>query len=139
MGFEQKGVVCHIGPIEEIGEKGFRKSIIVIDTGGEYPQQIPFEMTGEKADLSNDVAVGEYITMHFNLRGNEYNGRYYVNLRGWKIDKATVGGAPTPPPPADPLAEEPKAPAPKKAPAKAAKKKEAPAPAPVEEDDDLPF
>ena len=25
------------------------------------------------------------MTVAFNLRGNEYNGKYYVNLQGWKI------------------------------------------------------
>ena len=90
MSFEIKGVVHHIGPIEEIGEKGFRKSIIVIDTGGEYPQLIPVEFTGDKADATQDCSVGEILSVSFNLRGNEYNGRFYVNLKGWKIDKAST-------------------------------------------------
>ena len=26
--------------------------------------------------------------MSFNVRGNEYNGKYYVNLQAWKLNKS---------------------------------------------------
>ncbi len=32
------------------------------------------------------------VTVHFDIRGREHNGRYYNNLQGWKVD--AVGGAP---------------------------------------------
>ena len=28
----------------------------------------------------------------FDLRGNEYNEKYYVNLRAWKLEKGQAGG-----------------------------------------------
>ncbi len=38
----------------------------------------------------------------FNVRGNEYKGRYFVNLQAWKISGATAKAAPTPAPKAEP-------------------------------------
>ena len=43
------------------------------------------------ADTDGDgLTDGQEVTVSINLRGNEYNGNYYVNLVGWKIDKGTV-------------------------------------------------
>jgi hypothetical protein len=35
------------------------------------------------------------VKVSFDIRGNEYNGKYYVNLNAWKLEKA--GGAAAPP------------------------------------------
>ena len=40
------------------------------------------------------MSIGQEVTVHFNLRGNEYNGKYYVNLQAWRLDKGE-GFAPT--------------------------------------------
>ena len=29
--------------------------------------------------------VGDRIEVKFNIRGNEYNGKYYVNLQSWYV------------------------------------------------------
>jgi hypothetical protein len=33
------------------------------------------------------------VMVSFNLRGNEYNGKYYVNLQAWKIEVASLVAA----------------------------------------------
>ena len=35
--------------------------------------------------------VGDRVTVAFNLRGNEHNGRHYLSLAAWKIER--VGAA----------------------------------------------
>jgi|TARA_B110000908_G_scaffold29824_1_gene35259 hypothetical protein len=70
---------------------GFEKREIVVTTAEQYPQDIKFEVYKEKCDMLSNFAVNEDITVHFNLRGNEYNGKYFVNLNAWKIDKGAAG------------------------------------------------
>lgn len=73
-------------PLETFAS-GFTKRVMVINTGGKYPQLIPIEFTKEKADLLTGLRKGEEVTAHVNIRGNEHNGKYYANIQGWKLDK----------------------------------------------------
>lgn len=71
-------------------DSGFEKREFVITTFDEYPQDVKFEVYKEKCNLLNDLKEGQSVTVHMNVKGNEYNGRYYVNLNAWKIDKGEV-------------------------------------------------
>jgi hypothetical protein len=69
---------------------GFSKRVLVINTGGKYPQTIPVEFAKDKAELLSGLRKGQEITAHVNLRGNEHNGKYYASIQGWKLDKGEV-------------------------------------------------
>jgi hypothetical protein len=77
------------GKIKEIFQtvenKSFKKKEFVITTNEQYPQNIKFELIKDKCSLIDNYFIGDEITVHFNIRGNEYNGKYFVNLQGWKI------------------------------------------------------
>ena len=96
------------GTIKLIGEKqvfdsGFQKVEFVITTNDEkYPQDISFEILQDKVDdFIKYNKVGASVDVDFNVRGNEYNGKYYVSLSAWKVFKsganapATDIGVPT--------------------------------------------
>ena len=53
------------------------------------PQQFP---TNE-VQLAGDLAPGQRVKVTFDLRGNEYKERYYVNLSAWRVepDEAAPG------------------------------------------------
>ena len=79
-------------PVHEVMEtqtfdSGFQKRILVLKTTGDYPQTLPFEFVKDKVSLLDDLTVGQVVTVDYDIRGNEYNGRYYVNLSAWRIDK----------------------------------------------------
>lgn len=85
MSFKQTGTIIKIGDIETVGANNMEKREIVIETGGEYLQQIPFELLKQNVTLPDQYSEGELITIHFNIRGREWNGKYYANLVCWKI------------------------------------------------------
>lgn len=82
---EITGTVEAVMPTQDF-PSGFKKRILVINTGGQYPQKIPVEFTKDKCDALNSLTIGQTVTAHVNLRGNEYNGKYYANIQGWKFD-----------------------------------------------------
>jgi hypothetical protein len=82
---------------------GFQKREFVITTAEQYPQDVKFEVVKEKCDLLDRYNVGQSLTVHFNIRGNEYGGKYYVNLQAWKLEGATAAPAAAP----EPVAETP--------------------------------
>lgn len=67
---------------------GFSKREFVLTNEDKYPQDVKFECTKEKIELLDKVRVGDRVKVSFNIRGNEYKGRYYVNLQAWRIENA---------------------------------------------------
>jgi hypothetical protein len=81
-----EGIVETVLPLEEFAS-GFTKRVLVINTGGDYPQTVPVEFVKDKTEVLTGLTKGQAVTAHINIRGNEYNGKYYCNLGGWKLDK----------------------------------------------------
>lgn len=67
-------------------ESGFQKRTIVLKTQGDYPQTIPFDFVKDKVSMLDNIEEGQMATIEYDIRGNEYNGKFYVSLQGWKID-----------------------------------------------------
>lgn len=83
--YEATGTVKAIGEETTHGAKGFRKREIVVTIGEKYPQDVPFEFVQDKCGILDGFSVGQSVTVSFNLRGREWNGRYYAGLQGWRI------------------------------------------------------
>ena len=124
MSYEATGTIKVIMDVQTF-DSGFSKREFVVTTKEQYPQDLKFELVKDKISLIDKYKTGDDVKVSFNLRGNEYNGRYFVNLGAWKIDS---NAAVTAPPPMDPIQGSAATPAP--APTSAP---------PLPEDDDLPF
>lgn len=113
---------------EQSFSSGFTKREFVLTTEEQYPQEIKFELIKDKTSLIDKFNENDTIKVSFNLRGNEYNGKYYVNLQAWRVE-ADAAGAPIPAP-LDPMAEMP-----------TASSSSGPAPTSIDDigEDDLPF
>lgn len=72
----------------EIENKGdFKIREFIIDTGGKYPQKIPFTLFNDRCEAIKGIKRGEEVRVYFDIRGKEYNERHYVSLIGWKVEK----------------------------------------------------
>ncbi|MEO0447905.1 MAG: DUF3127 domain-containing protein, partial [Verrucomicrobiota bacterium] len=93
-GFELEGKLEVIGEIQEFSS-GFTKREFVVETmDGQYPQMVKFECVKDRTSLTEAFQKGDTVNVHFNIRGNEYKGKYYVNLVAWKLEGGSGGGAP---------------------------------------------
>ena len=61
---------------------------------GKYPQDINFEFVQDSVAKLDAVNEGDQVTVTFDIRGREYNGRYFNNLVGWKINVDAAGVSP---------------------------------------------
>jgi single-stranded DNA-binding protein len=67
-------------------DSGFAKrEMVVIVEDGKYPQEINIEFVQDKIALLENLQEGQEVTVTFDIRGREYNGRYFNNLQGWKV------------------------------------------------------
>ncbi len=76
---------------------GFTKREFVLTIGdSQYPQDVKFELIKDKCSWLDNFQEGQEVTVSFDIRGNEFKGRYYVNLNCWKIQAAGAGAGQTP-------------------------------------------
>ncbi|MCK5845373.1 MAG: DUF3127 domain-containing protein [Victivallales bacterium] len=122
MAYDLTGKVKLIQEPQTFASGFTKREIVVTVEDGKYPQEINLEFLQDKVSLLDEVSEGQEIKVFFDIRGREYNGRYFNNLVGWKLE-AGEGAAAAPAAPASddrpPIPDE--------------------AEAPSEEDDDIPF
>jgi hypothetical protein len=68
-----------------------REFVVTVDDG-KYPQDISLEVMQDKVALLDDLRIGDEVSVAFDIRGREYNGRHFNNLVAWNIRKE--GAAP---------------------------------------------
>ena len=84
---EISGKVIVIGNTETVGQNGFTKRMLVVETTEQYFQKIAIDFVKDKTNVLDSYKVNDSVNVSVNVRGSEYNGRYFVNLQGWKIEK----------------------------------------------------
>ena len=95
-GYELEGKIHLINDIQTF-DSGFSKREFVVEVeDGKYPQMLKFEAIKERTSLTDGLSKGDAVKVYFDIRGNEYNGRYYVNLNAWKLESSGSGGGDTP-------------------------------------------
>ncbi|WP_372793897.1 DUF3127 domain-containing protein [Pontiella sp.] len=69
------------------------REFVVTVEDGKYPQDIILQVVQEKVSLLDSLQVGEEVTATFDIRGREYNGRYFNNLQAWKVESGAAAPA----------------------------------------------
>ncbi len=83
----------------------------VIETHDQYPRKCMFNVFGEDRLKEMNIKVGDELTVSFDIDAREYNGRWYNDIRAWKVER-TAAPAAVAPAPADIPAPTTAAPAP---------------------------
>ena len=79
-----KGAIKLINPVKVISDK-FSVREFVITTADKYPQEVIFQTVNDKMDIIAPYGQGQEVTVSFNVRGREYNGKYYNTLDAYKV------------------------------------------------------
>ena len=123
---EFKGKIIAVLPLQKGVSKSsgneWKKQEYVIENHDQYPRKMCFNLWSDKIDQFN-IQLGEELNVSFDIDAREYNGRWYNDIRAWKVERVSEA-APAAPQPADvpPVPEMPASNFP-----------------PASSDDDLPF
>ena len=63
----------------------WKKQDIVVETEGQYPKKVCISIWGDKIDVSA-LQIGNTLQIDFDVESREYNGRWYTDLKAWKVD-----------------------------------------------------
>ncbi|MCH2045040.1 MAG: DUF3127 domain-containing protein [Saprospiraceae bacterium] len=80
-----EGTIIKIDDTQQVTDK-FKKRQLVIETDENYSQKVAFEFVQDRCNVPDSYKVGDKVRVHFNISGREWNGKYFVNLRGWRIE-----------------------------------------------------
>ena len=88
---EINGKVIAVLPIATgEGKNGTWKSQdYVIETGGQYPKKVCFNLFGDKIDQF-PIAIDDEIKVSYDVESREHSGRWYTTIRAWKVEKEAV-------------------------------------------------
>ena len=85
--FEIQGKLHKVFPSEnKSGSFQAREFVIEVESG-QYSQFVKFQLTQERCDLIDSYSEGEEIQVHFDLRGREWDGKYFINLNAWRLNR----------------------------------------------------
>ena len=86
---ELSGKIIQLLP-EKSGESArgpWRKQEYILETDGEYSKQICFMAWSDKID-EFAIQEGEKLIVSIDLESREYNGRWYTDVKAWKVARA---------------------------------------------------
>lgn len=68
------------------GKKGpWAKMDFILGTTGQYEKSICISLWGEEKITKYDLEPGLTVTAHIDIESRENNGRWYTEIRAWKI------------------------------------------------------
>jgi len=91
---EIKGKLQIILPVTEGNSKNgpWKKQEFIIEVSdSKFPKQIHMNVWGaDKVDDFRKYKVGDILTCSLDISSREYNGRWYTDIRAWKIQVGDV-------------------------------------------------
>ncbi len=75
-----------------IGKTGneWKMQEYVLETHEQYPRKMCFNVFGADKIAQFNIQAGEEMTVSFDINAREYNGRWYNDIRAWRVERGTV-------------------------------------------------
>lgn len=68
------------------GKNGpWKKQDIIVETDGQYPKKVCVAIWGDKVNESI-LQIGTILTISFDVESREFNGKWYTDLRAWRVE-----------------------------------------------------
>lgn len=68
------------------GKKGtWHKQDFILEQPGQFPKPVCISVWGEDLINKYDLTVGLTVTAHINIESREYSGRWFTDVKAWKI------------------------------------------------------
>ena len=64
----------------------WRKQEYILETNSQYPKKVCFMAWGDKIDQFA-IKQGESLVVSVDLESREYNGRWYTDVKAWKVSR----------------------------------------------------
>jgi hypothetical protein len=72
----------------------WKKQEFIIETGGQYPKKVCVSLWGDKIDQF-PIQSGDQVTLSIDVESREYNGRWYTEIKAYRVDHSGSSPAPS--------------------------------------------
>lgn len=88
---ELKGKLIQLLPLQTgTGKNGeWKKQDVIVETEGQYPKKVCISIWGDKINTSQ-LQIGKLLNISFDIESREYNGRWYTDVKAWRIEAASA-------------------------------------------------
>ena len=88
--------------LQEQGGEGktgnkWAKCDFVIETQEKYPKKVCLTAWNDLIGTVKELPLESEVKVSFDISSREYNGRWYTDVKAWKVEPASGGGAPSAP------------------------------------------
>ena len=81
-------IVQILEPLSGTSARGeWKRQDFIIETQDQYPKKVCLANWNNKVDLEQ-MGVGSLVTASINIESREYNGRWYTDVKVWKMEFA---------------------------------------------------
>ncbi|WP_052078156.1 DUF3127 domain-containing protein [Porphyromonas gulae] len=93
MDIQIQGQLIQILPLNSgVGKasgKEWKKQEYILETQDQYPRKIHFSVWGDRIDPS--YQVGDQVTVWVDIESREFNGRWYTDVKAWRMERGYIG------------------------------------------------
>ncbi len=92
---EFEGIVIQVMPVVKgTSARGeWSKQDVIFEQSGEFGRKVCVGFWGDKAQDASKLVPGDKVKVSANVESREYNGRWYTDVRAWKMDRAGAAAA----------------------------------------------
>ncbi len=106
MSFEVEGKLFKKFETEKKKDTFQTREFVLLDESSQYPQYIKFQLVQDRCEIIDNLAEGGNVKVYFDLRGREWQGKFFTNLQAWRVEaagqeskpRAAAGDFPSTPP-----------------------------------------
>ena len=65
----------------------------VLETHEQFPKKLCFNVFGADKISQFNIQAGDELTVSFDINAREYNGRWYNDIRAWRVERGAAPAA----------------------------------------------
>ena len=77
------------GGISKTGNE-WKMQEYVLETHEQFPKKLCFNVFGADKISQFNIQAGDELTVSFDINAREYNGRWYNDIRAWKVERGSA-------------------------------------------------
>lgn len=74
------------GVAQQSGKAWSTQEYVIETINEQYPKRCVFNVFGDENIQKFALELGKVVTIHFDINAREYNGRWYNDIRAWRVD-----------------------------------------------------
>ena len=84
------------GGVSQRTGNNWKMQEFVLETMEQYPRKMMFNVFGADRIAQFNIQGGDELTVSFDINAREYNGRWYNDIRAWRVERGTAAPAAAP-------------------------------------------